>query len=303
MRMQTLSDAQRELVQSLTAQLSAIPRVAAVVLGGSHARGQARPTSDIDLGLFYRDEAPFSIERVRELAREVTGADPVVTDFFEWGPWVNGGAWLTIAGQRVDFLYRSIEHVERVIAEARTGQHSQCYEQQAPFGYYSDTYLAEIETAIVLYDPEQILARLKRSVAEYPPALRSRLVREGIGGAKFDLYATRAAAATGDTYLTAACATRTVNGLVGVLYALNRRYRVNDKTALAELATAEAKPADLAARVQAIFAQLGARPEELRASVERLATLVREVSELGAGALADGGARPAWLEHLEKAGL
>ena len=31
-------------------------------------------------------------------------AGPVVTNFYEWGPWVNGGAWLTIAGQRVDFL-------------------------------------------------------------------------------------------------------------------------------------------------------------------------------------------------------
>jgi hypothetical protein len=164
--MQTLSDLQRSLVLSLGARLSAIPGVVAVVLGGSHARGRARPDSDIDLGVFYRESSPFSIEALRALARQATGGDPVVTGFYEWGPWVNGGAWLTIEGQRVDFLYRSIEHLERVIADARLGRHEQAYTQQSPFGYYSDTYLAEIETCVPLYDPEHALMALKQSVAD-----------------------------------------------------------------------------------------------------------------------------------------
>jgi predicted nucleotidyltransferase len=48
-----LSAAQRELVSSLTARLASIPGVAAVVLGGSYARGRAQPGSDIDLGVLY----------------------------------------------------------------------------------------------------------------------------------------------------------------------------------------------------------------------------------------------------------
>ena len=118
-----LSATQRELVSSLTTRLGSIPGVAAVVLGGSHARGRALPGSDIDLGLLYSEFDPFSIQSVRALAAAVNDtSDPVVTGFYEWGPWVNGGAWLTIGGQRVDFIYRNLEHVARVIGAAEAGR-------------------------------------------------------------------------------------------------------------------------------------------------------------------------------------
>src|SRR6058998_2401348 len=91
-----LSPEQRDLVSSLVKRLGAIRGIRAVVLGGSHARGRALPGSDIDLGILYSEAAPFSIRSVRELAEVVNDtAGPVVTSFSEWGPWVNGGAWLT----------------------------------------------------------------------------------------------------------------------------------------------------------------------------------------------------------------
>jgi predicted nucleotidyltransferase len=107
----TLSAKQRELVSPLVKRLGEIPGIKAVVLGGSYARGRAQQDSDIDLGLVYSEAAPFSVERIRELAEEVNDTpSPVVTDFYGWGTWVNGGAWLTINGQRVDFIYRNLEH-------------------------------------------------------------------------------------------------------------------------------------------------------------------------------------------------
>ena len=76
---------QQELVSSLAARLGAIPGVEAIVLGGSHARGRARPESDIDLGLLYSEASPFEIERVREFASTVNDApEPVVTGFYEY---------------------------------------------------------------------------------------------------------------------------------------------------------------------------------------------------------------------------
>lgn len=131
--MKQLSPEQHALITSLTEQLGAINGIKAVVLGGSHARGRAKPESDIDLGLFYSEAAPCSIQQVRELAETVNDTpNPVVTNFYGWGPWVNGGAWLTIGGQRVDFIYRSLEHVERVIAEAEAGRYELDYAQQPP---------------------------------------------------------------------------------------------------------------------------------------------------------------------------
>src|SRR5690349_18015046 len=94
------------------------------MLGGSYARGRARPGSDIDLYLFYSEAAPFSVQAVRELAEAINDTPgPVVADFYGWGPWVNGGAWLTVGGQRVDFVYRNLEHLGRVIAGAEAGRY------------------------------------------------------------------------------------------------------------------------------------------------------------------------------------
>src|SRR5262249_40268740 len=143
----------------------------AVVLGGSHARGRAQPGSDIDLGLFYSEAAPFAIQSVRELAEAVNDtAGPVVTDFYGWGPWVNGGAWLTVGGQRVDFLYRNLEQVGRAIAEAEAGRYEVHYLQQPPFGFFSGTYLGEAAVCVPLFDPEARLAALKRRARGGPPA-------------------------------------------------------------------------------------------------------------------------------------
>lgn len=99
--MKQLSSEQSELVSTLAMRLGAVRGIMAAVLGGSHARGRARSGSDIDLGILYSEVAPFSIQSVRELAEDINDtAGPVVTNFYEWGPWVNGGAWLTIGGQR-----------------------------------------------------------------------------------------------------------------------------------------------------------------------------------------------------------
>lgn len=283
--MKQLSPQQRELVSSLTERLSAIRGISAVVLGGSHARGCARPGSDIDLGLFYSEAAPFSIQSVRELADAVNdAAGPVVTDFYGWGPWVNGGAWLTVGGQRVDFIYRSLEQVERVIADAEAGRYEVDYAQQPPFGFFSATYLGEVAVCVPLFDPEGRLDALKRRVADYPEALRRAVVLDYLWQAEFNLAAfARKFAARADAYGTAACLTRAVNQLVLVLFALNRQYPINDKTALAEVAEFERAPRDFSPRVQRAMAHVGASSVELVAAVESVAQLFRETVELTNG--------------------
>lgn len=284
--MQHLSQAQHAIVSALVERLAAIRGVAAVVLGGSHARGRALPGSDVDLGLLYSEADPFSIQELRELAATVddSGA-PVVSDFHGWGNWVNGGAWLTIRGQRVDLLYRSLERLERVITEAEAGRHEVDYGQQPPFGYFSGTYLGEVAIAVPLHDPASRLAPLQRRVALYPEALRRALVRDYLWAAEFELDAFAPKfAARSDAYGTAACLTRAVNQLVMVLFALDRRYFVNDKTALEEIAEMERAPRGFGARVRSTLSHLGGTSAELAEAVERVTQLLRETVDL-----ADGG--------------
>jgi len=277
-----LSPQQHELISRLTTRLGTIQGMQAVVLGGSHARGYAKPESDIDLGLFYTEAAPFAIEHIRALAEEFNeSGNPVVTGFYEWGPWVNGGAWLTIGGQRVDFIYRSLEHVERVIAEAIAGRYELDYAQQPPFGYFSATYLGEIAICVPLFDPAARLAALKLQVADYPEALRQAIVQDFLWQAEFNLAAFAGKfAARADAYGTAACLTRVVYQLVLALFAMNRQYPLNDKTALAEVAAFACAPRDFAPRVQQTLAHVGETAAELGAAVERIGHLFRETAAL-----------------------
>ena len=283
--MKQLTPQQRALVASLAERLGAISGITAVVLGGSHARGCAKPESDIDLGLLYSEAAPFSIQQVRELAEAVNDtAGPVVTDFYGWGRWVNGGAWLTISGQRVDFIYRSIEHLERVIDEAEAGRCELDYAQQPPFGFFSATYLGEVAVCVPLFDPEARLEKLKQRVADYPEALRRTIVQDYLWQAEFNLAAfARKFAARADAYGTTACLARAVNQLILVLFAINRQYPLNDKTALAEVAGFGRAPAEFASRVQQTLAHPGDSAAELVAAVERVAKLFQETVELTDG--------------------
>src|SRR6266404_3094559 len=90
-------------------------------------------------------------------------------------------------------------------------------------------------------------------------------------------------AARADAYGTGACLTRAVNELVLALFALNRKYPINDKTALAEVAEFERAPREFGPRVQSILAHLGASPAELGAAVESVEQLLRETIELTDG--------------------
>ena len=283
--MKQLSSAQVELISSLSKRLGAIQGVAAVVLGGSHARGRARPDSDIDLGVLYSEANPFSIQSVRDLVEDVNDtAGPVVTGFYEWGPWVNGGAWLTIGGQRVDFVYRNLEHLERVIADSEAGRYELHYAQQPPFGFFSATYLGEVATCVPLFDPEARMDLLKRRVANYPEALRRAVVQDYLWMAELGLNAFAGKfAKRSDTYGTAACLTGVVNQMVLALFALNRRYPMNDKTALEEIAEFERAPRQFGPRVQKTLARLGDSAQELGGALESIKQLHRETIELAEG--------------------
>ena len=85
------------------------------MLGGSRADGTHRPDSDWDLGLYYR--GAFDPDALRRL-----GHEGHVSEFGEWGPIMNGGAWLTLDGTPVDVLYRDLDQVERWLDDARAGR-------------------------------------------------------------------------------------------------------------------------------------------------------------------------------------
>jgi predicted nucleotidyltransferase len=103
-------------VRALADRLSKIPGVAAVALGGSRANRTALGESDWDFGLYYRGE--LRAEEVRALGYEGTVVDPG-----EWGRLPNGGARLTVEGERVELRYRELDVVRHWLEEAEAGRY------------------------------------------------------------------------------------------------------------------------------------------------------------------------------------
>ena len=91
-------------IEGMAARLARTPGVRAVALGGSRARGSHRPDSDWDLGIYYRGGVDAGA--LAALASELTGRPVEVAGPGGWGPWVDGGAWLSLDGVPVDWILR-----------------------------------------------------------------------------------------------------------------------------------------------------------------------------------------------------
>jgi hypothetical protein len=277
-----------------------VPNVVAIVLGGSYASGLARADSDLDIGLYYREAAPFSINHVRSIAETIStsGSVPVVTGMYEWGPWVNGGAWINTPAGKVDFLYRNLDQVQTVIDEGHRGVWRHDYDQQPPYGFRSVVYFGEIHVCVPLYDPEGEIARLKLLVSEYPAVLKDRIVQDSLWGAEFSLLFCRNFAEMADIYNAAGCMTRAAQFLVHALFALNEQYFVNDKSAGQLIDNFQLKPHRFTSRLAGVLASVGGNSVDLNTSIELLSALWLETVELTAGTY-----NPRWLSARDKLAL
>lgn len=123
------------MIEDMAARLATVPGVRAVALGGSRARGTHRPDSDWDLGVYYRGEV--DVAALAALAADVTGEPVEVAGPGGWGPWVNGGAWLSVNGARVDWILRDLDRVERVRADCWAGRFETGIQPGHPLGFAS----------------------------------------------------------------------------------------------------------------------------------------------------------------------
>jgi hypothetical protein len=176
------------LLQQLVEHLKPVHGLRAIVLGGSYASGSQRPDSDIDIGLYYDENQPLDIGYIRSIASRINDApNPTVTDLGGWGTWVNGGAWLTIQKQRVDFLYRDIDFVSSTIDDCNAGHIRSDYWQQPAYGFHSFMYCTETWICRSLSDPDHVIERLKAKVAHYSPHLKQAIIKHFLWNARFTL--------------------------------------------------------------------------------------------------------------------
>ena len=266
------------LLDRISAALAAVPGVVAVALGGSRATGAAHASSDTDIGLYFSERAGLDVQRLLEVVKGLVDepAAAHVTEVGGWGPWIVGGGWLTITDKKVDLLYRPVESVERVIGDCREGRISMDYQPGHPHGFCSAIWMGEValcrRSAILRAlcsiegDDRSLPGQIARGAHSPFPVGNPVQYRERTDG--------RARKAT--TAYIAGCAFRSLACAAQVLFAVNRRYLINEKGALAVAAGLPLTVADLAERPKSVWQAIGLRAFD--AALAELGSIERELA-------------------------
>ncbi|MEV7425314.1 nucleotidyltransferase domain-containing protein [Streptomyces sp. NPDC091212] len=267
-----------EVIGAMAARLTGVRGVRAVSLGGSRARGAERPGSDWDLSVYYRGTP--DVAALTALAAEVAegpaGSPVEVAGPGGWGPWVNGGSWLTVDGVAVDWILRDLDRVERVWTDCREGRYEVGIQPGHPLGFWSPAYAGEVALCRVLADPYGELTRLRAETADYPEPLRTALAG-AVWEAEFSVAAARktvgreGGAGGDDALFVVLCLSRAFGVLVQCLHAHHRTWCLNEKGATAAAAALPDTPPGFGRRVAEALRAPAAR------AVAEADALVREV--------------------------
>lgn len=264
-------------IKAITSPLKNFREIQAIVLAGSHATNTARPDSDIDIGIYYNEHSPPVKEKLERVLLTLTRkTDMIVTDIGEWGKWMDGGAWLKIDGIRVDLIYRNLQILEKVIDDSINGKIETDFYQQPAFGYFSYMYCAETKVCKVLYDPDDILLKLKEKVRMYPPKLKEKIINHFLWDAQFSFAKAQKTARRGELYIVAGCLTRVVNDLVQVLYALNETFFFGEKKLYSDFLAFKIKPDDFIMETQKVLAHIGGDKESLQKNFSTIRKYIDE---------------------------
>lgn len=254
-----------EWLDDVARRLCRVRGVVAVTLGGSRARAEHSVDSDYDLGLYYRP--PLDTAALSELARELGGSGDEVTEPGEWGPWVDGGAWLTIDGARVDWIYRDLDRVHRAWQLAQLGRFSFNAQTGHPLGVPDFAYPGELALGVVLADPSGELTALQERTRHYPPELGDALI-ERLWEAEFLLGSVRKSLQRADPAWTAGCLFRVVLLCAHALHGRAGRWLINEKGAVASTGRLDLSPPDFVQRAQRILGDVGTTSAELSQTLD-----------------------------------
>ncbi len=262
-----------EALRVLAARLAEVNGVVGVLLGGSRARGDHTPESDVDLGVYYRP--PLDVAALGFLAREVAGPESQVTEPGAWGPWVDGGGWLTVAGTAVDWLYRDLDRVHAAWTDAVAGKFAFHAQVGHPLGVPDFAYPGEVALGVVLADPTGELTDLNEQTQVYPPRLSDALT-QSLWEASFLLDNARKAVSRRDTTYVAGCLFRVVGLCAHALHGRAGRWLINEKGAVASAARLPLAPQGFTDQAHGLLARLGTSPEHLTTILDEAAALVTQ---------------------------
>ncbi|MFM1650618.1 nucleotidyltransferase domain-containing protein [Brevibacillus sp. B_LB10_24] len=276
----------QEIINEVAKNLEGVPGIVGIVLGGSRARGTHRPTSDIDIGIYYDETAGFDVRKLEPIAAQLDDEhrEGLISSLGGWGPWVNGGGWLVMQGYHVDFIFRDIHRVRRVIDDCLAGAVSAHYHAGHPHAYLNAMYMGEAAICRIITDPTNQIAQLKAKTVPYPKPLQDEIIRYFLFEASFSLMFAEANTDKDDISYVSGCCFRTISCLNQVLFAKNEEYCINEKKAVATADGFPVKPQDYKKRIDKIVTLISSDDDKTREGVQILRELVSETKEIASDA-------------------
>lgn len=272
----------QHIISKVMDRLKQVDGVLALVLGGSRARGTENPHSDIDIGIYYRSGSGLDIPQLRGAASMLDddNRDNLMTEIGGWGPWINGGGWLKVNQIPVDFLYRDLDQVSKVMDQCLMGDITIDYQPGHPHGFINAMYFAEIALCKVLWDPSGLVGEMKSRTHPYPHVLQKAIIQKFLWEARFSLEIGKKGIYKKDVSYIAGCWFRSVSCLNQVVFALNETYWMNEKGASA-IANSFAKvPSQYANRINSILSLVTEDETGLEKASGMLLDLIHETDRL-----------------------
>ncbi|MBP2381689.1 nucleotidyltransferase domain-containing protein [Brachybacterium sacelli] len=252
MRGPVISD---EQLLEIAERVGSVPGIRAVTLGGSRARGTHHPDSDVDLGLYY-DADTLDLPALRQAASGILGAPVDVAGPGGWGPWVDGGAWLTVDATAVDLILRECARVREQRDRAIRGEFAVHQQTGHPLGFLDVAYAGEVATCRPLVDANGVVEELRAGLSPYPRALRDALVAHLVN-AEFILGGAAKATGRGDLAYLQLCCTTALMWCAHAWHAEAGTWVTNEKGVVTGVARLPLDTQDFAARAADALARLG----------------------------------------------
>ncbi|MFC6397009.1 nucleotidyltransferase domain-containing protein [Luteococcus sanguinis] len=262
-----------ERLQQMADALASVPGILAVALGGSRARGTHHAGSDVDLGLYYRAK-DLDLDALTRASRAFSDTGQVeIVGPGGWGPWVNGGGWLTVDGTPVDWILRDLDRVREQADRARRGEFAFHPQPGHPLGFLDVSYAGEVATCRPLADPDGAAAGLATGLDPYPEPLRVAFV-DNLWQAGFLVDAARKGLPKDDSAYVMLCCSAALMLCAHAWHATAGSWVTNEKGIVVDVARLDLDTHDFAAR-----AHVALHPREhvgLSELVARAASIVED---------------------------
>jgi predicted nucleotidyltransferase len=240
----------------LAKALIEVPGVQAVVLGGSHCTGTATELSDLDIGVYYGEGL-----ETQQMSAVLTSLDDAHRENLlnkpgEWGKWINGGAWLTVEGQKADILLRDSKRVGRVIDDCQQGKVTVDFQAGHPFGFVNAIYMGEVKYCLPMEDAQNVMADLKRRAEPVSKSYRDAASKWFLWEAEFSVMTGRSSIGKKDIVYASGALFRGILCLTQALFAFGGEILLNEKGALRRLAQYDFCPPGFVLGMEAVLTGL-----------------------------------------------